>query len=288
MLLKFVIVLAAALALAAARPSRSLQRASLNLPRGPTSHIVGGETASLGQWPSQLTMEYRGSLDWTHECGAVLINTHYALTCAHCVDGIPYSDLRFKGGLIWRNDTSPDNGQLLIVASVLKHPDYNGFEAGVPNDLAIVTFLSPADVSGPNLKNAILPPDDTNRFNHKACWVSGFGRVDDNYRYSQSLQYRQMDSIENDECAQRFSGVFRAEVLPTHLCVTAEPAADGPCNGDSGSPLHCHPSETDTTVLYQVSIMSWNAAVGGQCNLAFPTVSTRLSKYLDWLNTNTP
>jgi elastase-2 len=196
--------------------------------------------------------------------------------------------LRLWGGVIWRNDTAATNGQLLIVASIQKHPEFSGFDPGVPNNLAIITLLSPADVSGPNLKNAILPPDDTNPFDHNSCWVSGYGRTDEEFRYSQSLQWRQMNSMDNEECKQRFSGVFRADVLPTHLCVMSDPPEHGPCNGDSGSPLHCNPSVTDSSVMYQAALMSWNAAVGGQCNLQYPSVATRLSKYLAWIHASTP
>ena len=44
--------------------------------------IVGGTPASLGRWP------WQGVLQWDNViggCGAVLIDTQWALTAAHCV-----------------------------------------------------------------------------------------------------------------------------------------------------------------------------------------------------------
>ena len=60
----------------------------LVLPHGPISYIVGGENATDGQFPAQLSVEYLGSLGWGHQCGAVLYKDKYALTAAHCVDGL--------------------------------------------------------------------------------------------------------------------------------------------------------------------------------------------------------
>jgi hypothetical protein len=97
-----------------------------------------------------------------------------------------------------------------------------------------------------------------------------------------------MDIISNQECATRYQGVDYAEVLPTHICMITSPPQFGPCTGDDGSPLHCFPSEEDNSVTYVAGILSWNVALSSSCNFQYPSVATRFSKYLEWLDANAP
>jgi len=284
MILTFVIVLAAVFGSGLCRP----RTAPIMQPRGATSHIIGGEEAAPGQFPSQLTIEFLGSLGWSHSCGAILIRDRYALTAAHCVDGLTVSNLRIWGGVIYRDNTQVTGGQLLPIASICMHYNYSGNTAGFPNNLAILTLTAAADVSGPNLKNAVLPPDDTNSFTHGGCNVTGYGRTSTNFTMSNSLQWRPIIVITNQDCFDRFAGISQVAIFSEHLCMMSDPPQYGPCNGDAGSPLHCHPTEQDTSQTFVVAAMSWNAAVGGNCNLQYPAVATRLSKYLQWIYSNTP
>ena len=48
--------------------------------------IVGGETAKRNEFPWQVAIVKRGTRQ--PFCGASLINSHYILTAAHCMNGI--------------------------------------------------------------------------------------------------------------------------------------------------------------------------------------------------------
>lgn len=48
--------------------------------------ILGGEEATPGEFPWQLSQE-RGSVTFSHSCGASLLTPNAALSAAHCLDG---------------------------------------------------------------------------------------------------------------------------------------------------------------------------------------------------------
>jgi secreted trypsin-like serine protease len=233
-----------------------------------------------------LSLEFLGSLEWTHNCGAVLINERHAITAAHCVDGLAVANLRLKAGALNRTDPDATNGQTLQLLYYTQHPDFQRLVDGIPNNLAIITLLDTARLQS-NIQGALLPPDDSYDFNHGGCFMAGYGRTTDSPFNSQTLQWRQIIGITNQDCQDRFTGIQYAKVLETHICTISDPPQDGACNGDAGGALYCHPTEGDTSTTYLTGVLSWFAAVTGNCNLQFPVASSRISKYLDWISENT-
>lgn len=49
-----------------------------------SNRIVNGEETEINQYPWMALLSFGGSL----HCGGSLINDHYVLTAAHCIDGI--------------------------------------------------------------------------------------------------------------------------------------------------------------------------------------------------------
>ena len=66
-------------------------------------------------------------------------------------------------------------------------------------------------------------------------------------------------------------------ILPTMVCADSSEGGKGPCTGDYGSPLF----DTNNSTL--VGMWSW----GNGCAVdGFPSVYTRVSSYIDWINYN--
>jgi len=96
--------------------------------------IVGGQPASLGEFPHQASLR----LDNSHICGGSIIAPNKILTAAHCVYGSvfpPYNNLKIATGTIQLN-----GGQLHKVVKIVVHPQYsNRREDAWKNDVAVIT-----------------------------------------------------------------------------------------------------------------------------------------------------
>lgn len=193
----------------------------------------------------------------------------------------------FVGSLDRMNDDGA--GQLLAIESFIQHPNYTT-TTGYPNDIAILTFTGPADTSGPNVQNAILPEDNSNDFVASPCFMSGWGStVPGSNQLSPTLQFVQIPTINNTYCENLLAGIDDAVPFDSSLCSYSAPTLDtGACNGDAGGPVSCYPSATDTSVLLAAGVMSYIVTTQGNCDTRYPTVSLRVGYYLPWISTIVP
>jgi len=82
--------------------------------------------------------------------------------------------------------------------------------------------------------------------------------------------------ITNEECANIYGNI----ITSTKIC-TATTGGMSTCSGDSGGPLVFLVGD----VYNQVGIVSFGSAAG--CQLGYPVGFTRVTSYLNWIESST-
>jgi len=244
---------------------------------GIDSFVIGGSNAAQGAWPWQLSQQRLGTT-WSHSCGSSLLKARYSLSAAHCVDGSAASSLRVIAGL---HDRTVTTGTQTINLSAHKmHESYNTGTPTYANDIAILTFATNAVVGG-NVQYATLPANNNKDYSTVTCVITGWGRTSSSNTLPNILQQASISILTNAQCVSQGSG---ANIWANHICIRDNANTRGACNGDSGGPVNC-PSGGGHVVA---GIASFVFTSAGNCLTTRPSVYTRSSAYLAWINTNTP
>ncbi|CAD5125955.1 DgyrCDS14138 [Dimorphilus gyrociliatus] len=206
--------------------------------------VVGGWESRPNEFPYQLSLRRFGS----HTCGAVIINSQWALSAAHCTSSGSASGLAVVAGAHRRSSpaAAEQTSNLLSI--------------GNPIDLQRSSHwcLCPRDVTY---------DDDT-------VTISGWGSTFSGGFVTDELRYTNVQVWSNDEC----SGPYPGSIDDSMICAAA-PGRDT-CQGDSGGPM----AYNNNGQFEVVGLTSW----GRGCALAtHPGVYARVSANLQWIADNT-
>merc|ERR1712055_54080 len=264
-----VLVILLGAALAAKKPNSDRPTMARN--RYAQPFIVGGVEAERGAWPWQVSLDIFGS----HTCGGVLIGEQWVLTAAHCIS----IEVDVVLGM---HDTwfdAPPTIQVLAVDQYFEHPDFSLEPSeGFPNDIALLKLAGQADLSNPNIQIASLPSStDKTFYEDKNCVITGWGLENgDDWFLPATLNQAEVDVISEGRCSQLWDGV---PISDCHICVYDEATQSrGACNGDSGGPLNCEVAPGQWEIA---GVTSWGRA---GCDPISPSVYSRVSNFLDWIN----
>jgi len=234
-------------------------------------HIVGGQEATPGQWPWQVSLASRPGE--RHFCGGVIINANWIMTAAHCVEGDAPRDLFAFVGEHDRSVVNPERVRHRI-SNIYMHPEYD-LDVELDADIAMLRVRDPIALNRrahPACKAQELPQDYTN----SQSIVSGWGTLRSGGSLPQILHWVQLPVISNAECMS--SDLPADEITPGMVCAGRinENERDS-CQGDSGGPLVVR----NTGGRYEiVGLVSW----GYGCADGTPGVYTRVNYYHRWVD----
>lgn len=238
--------------------------------------IVGGQEAEAHSYPWQASLRSSGWFGSSHICGATIINNKYLVTASHCVDGASTRSLTIVVG-----DHHKGNTQASEVSHplqrIIMHELYDGNSLsteGLPHDIALLEVVNPMQFND-YVQPACLPGDENlDLVGNPECWITGWGLTQGS-QDENVLQELNIEVRTNAECGN----IWGADMIHEgHVCLGH--GQTGACNGDSGGPLVC--KVNSKWVL--AGATSWGRS--GCQTAGYPSVYTRVSKYLNWISAN--
>ncbi|XP_025154074.1 serine proteinase stubble [Harpegnathos saltator] len=244
----------------------------------PESRIVGGGRSSFGKWPWQISLRQWRTSTYLHKCGAALLNHHWAITAAHCVESVPPSELLLRiGEHDLANEDEPYGYQERRVQIVASHPQFDArtFEY----DLALLRFYEPVLPFQPNVLPICLPDDDET-YVGRTAYVTGWGRLYDEGPLPSILQEVAVPVINNTVCETMYRNAGYIEHIPhIFICAGWKNGGFDSCEGDSGGPMVIQRARDKRWIL--AGIISWGIGCAAPNQ---PGVYTRISEFREWIN----
>ncbi|XP_076057513.1 trypsin-1-like [Oratosquilla oratoria] len=225
--------------------------------------IVGGEDATPGEFPYQISIQdiFWGSV--FHFCGGSVYNENYIVTAGHCVYGNNYdnpSNLQITAG---DHDLDKEEGheQSIEVERIILHEGYNAWNAS--NDISLLKLVKPLEINkyveGIPLETDVASGD---------CQVTGWGALSEGGSYPSVLQKVTVTIVSDKECRDAYGP---DEIFDSMLCAGGDGEKDS-CQEDSGGPLAC-----DGRLA---GVVSWGY---GCARPNYPGVYTEVSYFVDWV-----
>ncbi|XP_034021938.1 elastase-1-like [Thalassophryne amazonica] len=233
--------------------------------------VVGGEVANPNSWPWQISLQYRSGSKYYHTCGGTLVRKGWVMTAAHCVDSP-----RTWQVVLGEHDLYSHSGreQIKKVSSVFIHPKWDPSKLSTGFDIALLLLESEATLNS-YVQLGSLPPSGQILPHNNPCYITGWGRTSTGGSLSAKLKQAYLPVVGYQTCSQPD---WWGSTVKTNM-VCAGGGAESGCNGDSGGPLNCQVNGK----YYVHGIASFVSTLG--CNAPKkPTVFTRVSAYIEWMN----
>ncbi|XP_060626290.2 transmembrane protease serine 2 [Anolis sagrei] len=234
------------------------------------NRIVGGSSASLGDWPWQVSLHSNGA----HLCGGSIITPEWIITAAHCVEKA-FSNPNYWtvfAGILTQPEMVSSKGHR--VAKVIPHPGYD--PSSKTNDVALMKLQSPL-LFDEFVRPVCLPNPGMMFQSDQQCWISGWGAREQKGTTSKKLNAASIRLISSDICNNRY--IYNGLILPTMICAGYLNGGIDSCQGDSGGPLVTFKD----SLWWLVGDTSW----GTGCATKYrPGVYGNMTVFTDWIYKN--
>ncbi|XP_060109120.1 chymotrypsin-like elastase family member 1 [Heteronotia binoei] len=234
--------------------------------------VVGGFETQRNSWPSQISLQYYSGGGWYHTCGGTLLKQNWVMTAAHCVDrNMNFRVVAGDHNLYQQEGTE----QYLSVGRIFVHPYWNSNNVAAGYDIALLR-LSQNAVLNNYVQLGSLPQAGQILPNNNPCYITGWGKTQTNGQLASVLQQASLPVVSYATCST--SAYWGSTVKDTMVCAGGDGTRAG-CQGDSGGPLNCLVNGR----YYVHGVTSFVSSSG--CNVyRKPTVFTRVSAYISWIN----
>ncbi|KAK4328118.1 hypothetical protein Pmani_001440 [Petrolisthes manimaculis] len=239
--------------------------------------INGWDVKPAHKYPWQVGIRANNSENYM--CGGSIINNRYILTAAHCVtddNGEQVSSYQLSVGIGDHISTFTEDDRYVTkavgVEQIIVHHDYNSKTFN--KDIALLKLFEPMLLRFyPEVGTICLPANDDKTYENMYGTASGWGVIKNDGPQAEVLQEMILVILDSN-CKG-----FGTQLTENQLCVL--PDFGDTCQGDSGGPLVVFEGSHYTLV----GITSFTF---GKCyNINHPTVFTRVSKFLQWIEDNT-
>ncbi|XP_067002777.2 venom protease [Anabrus simplex] len=241
--------------------------------------ILNGEEAMDGEFPHMAALGFlvSGETTISWRCGGSLISDRFVLTAAHCV-----TDRRLgypKMVRLGQNDINAvsTSGSDYPIDRVILHPGYK--KKFNYDDIALVRLTRPVKFSQ-NISPACLYTKEEDPSTELIA--TGWGATDSGgFTQSSRLLKTTVSSFPHDSCQNNYKRMSKLPegVRKEMLCAGDPSGRSDTCQGDSGGPLQIL-ENSSSSVYSVVGVTSFGPS---PCGGKKPSIYTRVSSYLDWI-----